>query len=85
MDAIVKIITKENTITVTTTINFDPVELPYGCIGYNFNGTSQSNIENLNQFWGFVNETLKQSNMTVDDYVTLKSIEYDSKFYGISS
>lgn len=84
MDAIVKIITKDNTITVTAPINFDPVELPYGAIGYDFNGSSSSPIENLNRYWGFVDEVFTESKISTDEYVTLKSIQIGENFYGES-
>lgn len=85
MDAIVKIIIKDSTITITTPINFDPVELPYGAVGYKNNGSSTSPIENLNEYWVFVDEVFQQSNLTNDDYITLKSIEINNNFYGISN
>ncbi len=83
MDAIVKIVTKENTITVTAPINFDPVELPYGAVGYDFNGSSKSSLENLNRYWRFVDDVFKQSNISTDEYVTLKSVEINGNTYGV--
>jgi len=85
MTTIIKIMTKDNTITVTEDINFSPIELPYGAIGYRFNGSSTSPIENLNQYWNFVDSVLTQSNISNDQYVTLKSISINNQFYGISN
>jgi len=84
MKPIIKIIVGNNTITVSgTEVNFDFVELPYGAIGYRNNGTSTSSEDNLNLYWSFVDEVLSISNISTDEYVTLKSIEDSNNFYGI--
>jgi hypothetical protein len=83
MVAIINIIIKDNTITITYPIDFTCDELPYGSVGYRNNGSSRSSYENLNKYWNFVDEVLLQSNISSDDYITLKNIQYNDIFYGI--
>jgi hypothetical protein len=86
MYPIIKILITDNVMTISNTaVYFNYDELPYGSIGYKNNGTSTATEENLNNYWKFVDEILQQSNLTKDDYVTLKSIQIDNDFYGISN
>lgn len=79
----IKIEIKDNTITVDEPIIFNPIELPYGAVGYRNNGTSTSPIENLDAYWSFVDELLSTINVPSSDYITLKNITIDGNFYGI--
>ena len=84
MDATINLIAGNNTITVSnTTINFSCVEMPYGAQGYRNNGSSTAEETDLNNYWTFVDIVLQQSNLQHTDYVTLKSIQTDTHFYGI--
>lgn len=85
MNAIIKILTTQNIIITESPINFSPVELPYGAVGFGMNGSSISSEENLNLYWSHVQTILTNNNLTTNDYVSLKSIEYDNIFYGISN
>lgn len=73
--AILKILTKHNTITVEETINFTPIEMPYGARGFGFNGSSTASAEDLDKYWKLVREILEYSNIATEDYITLLSIE----------
>ena len=83
MEAIITILVKDNNITITQNIDFDPIELPYGAIGYRFNGSSNSPEENLELYWSFVDEVLNYSNIPEDEYITLKNIIINDVLYGI--
>jgi hypothetical protein len=84
MDAIINVITKDNTITVNYPITFDLVELPYGCQGYRFNGTSLASNETLEAYWAFIDQVFAQYNIPTNDYVTLKNIVVGNIVYGVS-
>ncbi len=83
MDTIIKLITKDNTITVNYPITFNLTELPYGGQGYRVNGTSQANDETLEAYWTFVDEVFAQYNIPTTEYVTLKNITAGDLVYGI--
>lgn len=84
MFPIIKIIIENNTITITgTPIDFEPVEMPYGCLGYGMNGSSKAKASELEKYWIFVDELLLQLNLDKSRYVTLKSIQTQDSFYGI--
>ena len=86
MYPIIKILVTDNVITISNTaVSFNYDELPYGAIGYKNNGTSESSENNLNNYWKFIDEILQHYNLTTDNYITLKSIEIDINFYGISN
>lgn len=84
MQAIISIKKSDNTILTTTQeINFDVLELPYGCTSFGFNGSSMSTEENLNIFWTFIEELLIQNNLTNDDYLSLLNIKIGEDHYGL--
>lgn len=84
MDAVINIITINSTITVTRPIDFSPVELPYGCKGYRFNGSSTATLDNLNKYWNFVDAIFLEAGIATSEYLTLKDLTYDGVFYGVS-
>jgi hypothetical protein len=51
------------------------VEMPYMCVGYRFNGSSQASIEDLNKYWDIVDVILESNKLKTEDYETLVSIE----------
>jgi hypothetical protein len=51
------------------------VEMPYMCVGYRFNGSSQASIEDLNKYWDIVDVILKNNDLKEEDYETLMSME----------
>lgn len=84
MQAIISIKKSDNTILTTTQeINFDVLELPYGCSGFGFNGSSMSSEENLNIFWSSMSEILAQNNLTNNDYMSLMNIKIGEDHYGL--
>lgn len=79
----ITILIKNDTVVVTENINFNPIELPYGCIGYRVNGSSQSSESDLNHYWSFVDSVFQRANIPTSDYVTLYNIVTSDIFYGI--
>lgn len=71
----ITLLTKDNTITVTSLINFTTVEMPYGARGFGFNGSSKAAKEELDKYWKFVEEVLQESNIPKEDYITLLEIQ----------
>lgn len=85
MEAKINIITTNNVITINETIDFDPVELPYGAKGYKFNGSSMSSKDNLDKYWFFVDQVFAQSQIDISEYVTLQNITIGENLYGVES
>jgi hypothetical protein len=83
MNATIKIITTDGILEIESPINFSPIELPYGGIGFEVNGTSVASESDLQAYWSFIASTLQNNNLATRDYISLKSIEYDNTFYGI--
>ena len=83
MNAIINIITTTKVITVTDIITFDPTEMPYVATGYKNNASSQSSAEDLDAYWNLVDRIFAENNISKDDYITLKNITADGKFWGI--
>lgn len=50
------------------------IEMPYGCIGYGFNGSSFANIEDLEKYWRIVDKILDINQLTKEEYLTLIEI-----------
>ena len=47
MNATINIITTQGTLVIESPINFSPIELPYGAVGFIVNGTSMASEDNL--------------------------------------
>ena len=51
------------------------VEMPYMCVGYRFDGSSEASVEDLDKFWNIIDEILATYNLTPEQYQTLISIK----------
>lgn len=83
MIATVKIETFDELITVTQDIDFNPIELPYGLMGYKNNGSSESSEDNLSKYWIFVDRLLENKSIDANHYITLRNIEQNGMLYGL--
>ena len=63
-----------NVLTIDGEINFTTVEMPYGAIGFRFNGSSHAHPEELDKYWSFLENVFAQNNINTEDYITLLSI-----------
>lgn len=83
MIANITIETTTGQITANADVDFTFKELPYGCKGYGFNGSSRAIPDTLQQYWTFVDTFLKNNNLTQNEYVSLINISSNGQFYGI--
>jgi hypothetical protein len=74
MDIIIAISLTTGTIYATASADFSLLEMPYGCKGYRFNGSSTANEADLNKYWDLVDQLLLKNGATSENYVTLVSI-----------
>jgi hypothetical protein len=71
---IIKIKLKSGQIIQESISSIQTVEMPYGCIGFGFNGSSNASEQDLNTFWKTVDFVLQQNNISRDEYDTLLSL-----------
>jgi hypothetical protein len=72
--AIISLETTVGVVQHTDVVNFTLVEMPYGCKGYRFNGSSSADPAELGKYWDLVDVILSKNSLTSENYITLLSI-----------
>lgn len=72
----ITILLRNNEITeYLTEENLVTIEMPYGAIGYRFNGSSLASEYDLNIYWDTVDKIFLELGLNTDQYLTLISMD----------
>lgn len=74
----------DQTIAINQDLGIDMTHLPYGAVGYRFNGSSEASPDILTAYWDFIDQYFAEHNIPKEKYKTITRSAAGSSIYGIN-